>query len=165
MSFLFCTVFSWIFQKNILSCYFLNKCPNLRRNDVGALHEFSTRFSIQVEISWWMIHPLSTWDIKALQSQNFSPFQPFMGLQSQPVGSLESGPPSSIGLLLKWIVFGKKGTYLYNTQQRKLVVSLALEAAAAAFLKLSLFSTTGNKQLGAPTTPSAATSQQVATVQ
>ena len=63
--------------------------------------------------------------------------------------------------------FGKKGTYLYNTQQRKLVVSLALEAAAAAFLKLSLFSTTGNKQLGAPTTrtPSAATSQQVETVQ
>ena len=52
-------------------------------------------------------------------------------------------------------------------QQIKLVVSLALEAAAAAFLKLSLFSTTGNKQLGAPTTrtPSAATSQQVATVQ
>ena len=82
MSFLFCTVFSWIFQKNILSCYFLNKCPNLIRNDVGALHEFSTRFSIQVEISWWMIHPLSTWDKKALQSQNFSPFQPFMGLQS-----------------------------------------------------------------------------------
>ena len=50
-------------------------------------------------------------------------------------------------------------------QQIKLVVSLALEAAAAAFLKLSLFSTTGNKQLGAPTTPSAATSQQVETVE
>ena len=167
MSFLFCTVFSWIFQKNILSCYFLNKCPNLRRNDVGALHEFSTRFSIQVEISWWMIHPLSTWDIKALQSQNFSPFQPFMGLQSQPVGSLESGPPSSIGSLLTSkvnSVWKKRNIFI---QQRKLVVSLALEAAAAAFLKLSLFSTTGNKQLGAPTTrtPSAATSQQVETVQ
>ena len=167
MSFLFCTVFSWIFQKNILSCYFLNKCPNLRRNDVGALHEFSTRFSIQVEISWWMIHPLSTWDIKALQSQNFSPFQPFMGLQSpQPTSWKSRKRTTQLNLAFSEVnsVWKKRNIFI---QQRKLVVSLALEAAAAAFLKLSLFSTTGNKQLGAPTTrtPSAATSQQVETVQ
>ena len=139
MSFLFCTVFSWIFQKNILSCYFLNKCPNLRRNDVGALHEFSTRFSIQVEISWWMIHPLSTWDIKALQSQNFSPFQPFMGLQSQPVGSLESGPPSSIGSLLTSKVNSvwKKKEHIYTTE--KISGIACVRSGSRCFLKTFTF--------------------------
>ena len=139
MSFLFCTVFSWIFQKNILSCYFLNKCPNLRRNDVGALHEFSTRFSIQVEISWWMIHPLSTWDIKALQSQNFSPFQPFMGLQSPQPTSWKSRKrttqlnwaPSKVNSVCK------KKEHIYTTE--KISGIACVRSGSRCFLKTFTF--------------------------
>ena len=112
-----------------LRCYFKDPLEWFRR--VGRIFH---RFSIQVEKSWYdssfvyLRH-------KALQSQNFSPFQPFMGSRAHQLEhSKGTTQPQHLHMTML------KMPLKHVTESCCWVKKAAAESfwAAAAFLKLSL---------------------------